>query len=181
MKDRAWVAQQGRCDHSSSAWDVVCEADCTTGRPLRPGPRGPGSHAGSGPRGREAPPVSWGDSSLQLVEPAPLGGPQRGFVCQRRLPVSAVSCGRGLGQAAPSWRVPPSSIGRSWEMEDRAALIQAFGGNGLNNGGDTLQKVGETQSRQHHKLRLSIPTSTPNSEDGETIHGETEWNRGSGQ
>lgn len=62
----------------------------------------------------------------------PPRGPVRGFVrfrdaclCQQR------HVDMSWGQPAPSWRVPPSSIGRSREMEDRAALIQAFGGKWL--------------------------------------------------
>ena len=81
--------------------DVVCEADCTTGRPLRPSLGGPGSHAGSGPQGREVPPVSWGDGSPPLLEPAPPGA--RAGLCplQRCLSVSAASCGHELGAASP--------------------------------------------------------------------------------
>lgn len=84
---------------------------------------------GQGHGGVEALPVSWGNGSPPVLEPAPPGGPVRGFVCFRDACLCQQRCvDMSWGQPAPSWRVPPSSIGRSREMEDGAALIQAFGG-----------------------------------------------------
>lgn len=99
--------------------------------PCAPAPEALGHMPGQG-RGAErhrqgpggtAAPSSW--------SPTP-GGACAGLrLLQRRLSVSAASCERELGAARPLAAVPPSSIGRSREMEDPAALIQAFRGKWL--------------------------------------------------
>lgn len=133
---RPCLSRRGKAKHESPSrgdvitaprhGDVVCEADCTTGRPLRPAWEALGHMPGQGPRGRRH------CQCLGEWQPPSPGacprGPVRGFCLLPEMPaLSAALCGHELGQPALSWRVPPSSIGRSRDG-GRAALIQAFGG-----------------------------------------------------
>lgn len=124
-------------------------------RPLHFNLGGPGSHAGSGPRGVEALPVSWGNGSPPVLEPAPPRRvPVRAALLQRCCLCQQRCVDMSWGQPAPSLaEVPPSSIGRSREMEDGAALIQALG-NALNKGRGHAAEGRETQSRRHSELKL---------------------------